>query len=97
MSDIGITPLSDRVVIERLDERKTKGGIVIPETSDNKSQKGYVIAVGSGKIENGKVQELSLKVGDKVIFGKYSGTEINISGKDYLVMREDDVIAVLEE
>ncbi|MEK7680194.1 MAG: co-chaperone GroES [Deltaproteobacteria bacterium] len=97
MNKLDVRPLADRVIIERMDERKTKGGIVIPETSDNKSQKGRVVAVGPGKIEDGILQKLSLGIGDKVIFGKYAGTEVNITGKDYLIMREDDVIAVLED
>ena len=97
MNKLDVRPLADRVIIESMDERKTKGGIVIPETSDNKSQKGRVVAVGPGKIEDGILQKLSLGIGDKVIFGKYAGTEVNITGKDYLIMREDDVIAVLED
>ncbi len=97
MSNVDVRPLSDRVIIERFEERKTKGGIVIPETSDNKSQKGLVVAVGPGKIEDGNLQKLTLNVGDRVIFGKYSGTEVTIGGKEYLIMREDDVIGVIEE
>lgn len=97
MSKLDVRPLADRVIIERIDEKKTKGGIVIPETSDNKSQKGSVVAVGPGKIEDEVLQKVTLSVGDKVIFGKYAGTEVNIAGKDYLIMREDDVIAVLED
>ncbi len=95
MANINIRPLSDRVVIDRIEERKTESGIVIPETALDKSQKGIVVAVGPGKVDDGKLQPISLKVGDKVIFGKYSGTEINIFGKDYLIMREDDIMGVI--
>ena len=93
--NIGIRPLSNRVVIKRVEERTTEGGIVIPETSGDKSQRGIVVAVGPGKFENGKLQKLSLKCNDNIIFGKYSGTEITIKGKDYLVIKEDDVIAII--
>ncbi len=95
MANINIRPLSDRVVVDRIEERKTESGIVIPETALDKSQKGIVVAVGPGKVDDGKLQPISLKVGDKVIFGKYSGTEINIFGKDYLIMREDDIMGVI--
>jgi len=94
--NIGIHPLADRVVIKRLEERTTEGGIVIPDTAGDKSQKGIVMAVGPGKYEDGKLQKLSLKCNDKVIFGKYAGTEITIKGKDYIVMKEDDVIAIVD-
>jgi len=93
-----IRPLYDRVVIKRLDdERKTPGGIVIPDTAAEKPIRGEVFAVGEGKIlDNGQRQKPSVKVGDKVIFGKYSGTEIKIDGKDYVVMREDDLMCIVE-
>jgi len=93
-----IRPLHDRVVIKRLEEERTSpGGIVIPDTATEKPIKGEVIAVGKGKIlENGDVRPLDLKVGDRVLFGKYSGTEVKVDGQDVLVMREDDVMAVLE-
>ncbi len=94
--NIGIRPLFDRVVIKRVEERTTEGGIVIPETAGDKSQKGLVVAVGPGKYDNGKLQKLSLKCNDNVIFGKYSGTEITVRGKDYIVMKEDDIIAILD-
>lgn len=97
MSNVDVRPLGDRVLIERLDEKKTKGGIIIPESVDNKSQNGVVLAVGPGKIQDGNLIKVTLNVGDKVIFGKYAGTEVSIMGKDYLVMREDDVIGVIEE
>ncbi|HHB12770.1 MAG TPA: co-chaperone GroES [Chromatiales bacterium] len=94
-----IRPLHDRVVIKRMEEeRTTPGGIVIPDTAAEKPIKGEVIAVGNGKIlENGEVRPLDVKVGDKVLFGKYSGTEVKVEGEDLLVMREDDIMAVIEE
>lgn len=95
-NDVGIHPLSDRVVIKRVDERTTEGGIVIPETVTDKSQRGVVIAVGPGKNVDGKIQKMSLKCNDHVIFGKYSGTDITIKGKDYLIVKEDDVIAIVD-
>lgn len=93
-----IRPLHDRVVIKRLEEERTSpGGIVIPDTATEKPIKGEVLAVGNGKIlENGEVRPLDLKVGDRVLFGKYSGTEVKVDNQDVLVMREDDVMAVLE-
>ncbi|KPK59947.1 MAG: molecular chaperone GroES [Gammaproteobacteria bacterium SG8_31] len=93
-----IRPLHDRVVIKRMEEERTSpGGIVIPDTATEKPIKGEVIAVGKGKIlENGDVRPLDLKTGDKVLFGKYSGTEVKVEGEDFLVMREDDVMAVIE-
>lgn len=93
-----IRPLHDRVIIKRMEEeRTTPGGIVIPDTAAEKPIKGEVIAVGKGKIlENGDVRALDLKAGDKVLFGKYSGTEVKVEGEDYLVMKEDDVMAVIE-
>ncbi|MDP2763152.1 MAG: co-chaperone GroES [Enterobacteriaceae bacterium] len=96
MNNVGIRPLSDRVVIKRVEKRTTDGGIIIPETSNDKSQKGIVIAIGPGKVDNGKLQPLSLKCNDNVIFGKYSGTEITIKGQDYLIMKEEDVIGIIE-
>ena len=93
-----IRPLHDRVIVRRLEEeRKTAGGIVIPDSATEKPIRGEVIAVGHGKIlDNGEVRALDLKVGDKVLFGKYSGTEVKVEGEDLLVMREDDIMAVLE-
>jgi chaperonin GroES len=94
-----IRPLHDRVVVRRLEEdRKTAGGIVIPDTAAEKPVRGEVIAVGNGKIlDNGDVRSLDVKVGNKVLFGKYSGTEVKVEGEDLVVMREDDIMAVLED
>ena len=93
-----LRPLHDRVVIRRTEEERTSpGGIVIPDTATEKPIKGEVIAVGKGKIlENGEIRALDLKKGDKVLFGKYSGTEVKVDGEDLLVMREDDIMAVIE-
>lgn len=93
-----IRPLHDRAVIRRTEEeRTTAGGIVIPDSAAEKPVKGEVIAVGNGKLlENGEVRPLDIKVGDKVLFGKYAGTEVKIEGEELLVMREDDVMAVIE-
>lgn len=95
---MNIRPLHDRVVLRRLEEeRTTAGGIVIPDTAAEKPVRGEVVAVGKGKIlENGEVRALDVKVGDKVLFGKYSGTEIKVDGKELLVMREDEIVAVIE-
>ena len=93
-----IRPLHDRVIIKRTEEERTSpGGIVIPDSATEKPIKGKVIAVGKGRIlENGSVRALDLKVGDKVLFGKYSGTEVKVDGEDLLVMKEDDIMAVIE-
>jgi chaperonin GroES len=94
-----IRPLHDRVIIRRLeDERKTAGGIVIPDSAAEKPVRGEIVAVGNGKIlDNGDVRHLDVKVGNKVLFGKYSGTEVKVEGEDLVVMREDDIMAVLED
>jgi chaperonin GroES len=94
-----IRPLHDRVIIRRLeDERKTAGGIVIPDSAAEKPVRGEIVAVGNGKIlDNGDVRALDVKVGNKVLFGKYSGTEVKVDGEDLVVMREDDIMAVLED
>ena len=96
---MNIRPLHDRVVVKRWEEDKTSpGGIVIPDTAAEKPIKGEVIAAGNGKIlENGQVRALDVKVGDKVLFGKYSGTEVKVEGTEYLVMREDDIMGVIED
>ena len=90
-------PLGDRVLVKRVEEEeKTKGGIIIPDTAKEKPQEGEVIAVGNGKIlENGTKLALDVKVGDKILFGKYSGTDIKIDGEEVLILREDEVLAVL--
>ncbi len=93
-----IRPLQDRVIVRRLEEEeKTKGGIIIPDTAKEKPQEGKVIAVGKGKVtEDGKVIPLDVKPGDKILFGKYSGTEIKIEGEEHLIMREEDILGVIE-
>ncbi|HEV2556988.1 MAG TPA: co-chaperone GroES [Microvirga sp.] len=92
-------PLHDRVVVRRLDaEEKTAGGIIIPDTAKEKPQQGEVIAVGPGaRDESGKLQPLDVKPGDRVLFGKWSGTEVKIGGEDLLIMKESDIMGVLEE
>ncbi|GAN34310.1 MAG: co-chaperone GroES [Candidatus Brocadia sp. AMX2] len=93
-----IRPLDDRVVIEPMEaEEKTPGGIVLPDTAKEKPMKGKIIAVGDGKmLESGKRAELLVKKGDKVLYGKYAGTEVTLDGKEYLVMRESDILAKIE-
>ena len=93
-----IKPLHDRAVIRRLEDQRTSpGGIVIPDSAAEKPVRGEVIAVGKGKIlENGDVRPMDVKVGDKVLFGKYAGTEIKVNGEELVVMREDDIMAVIE-
>jgi chaperonin GroES len=93
-----IRPLHDRIIVKRLEEERTSaGGIIIPDTAAEKPIQGKVVAVGKGKIlENGTVRPLDVKVGDKVLFGKYGGTEVKVEGEDLLVMREEDVMAVIE-
>jgi chaperonin GroES len=94
-----IRPLHDRILIKRLEEEeKSKGGIIIPDTAKEKPQHGKVIAVGKGKIlENGKVLPPDVKAGDKVLFGKYAGNEVKIDGEEHLLMRENDILAVVQE
>jgi len=93
-----IRPLHDRVIVKRVDEEeKTKGGIIIPDTAKEKPVEGEVVAVGDGKVaDDGKKIPLEVKAGDKVLFGKYAGTEIQIEGEENLIMREDDIIAIVE-
>ena len=95
---MALRPLHDRVIIKRLEEEKiSAGGIVIPDSAAEKPIRGEVIAAGTGKIlEDGKVRPIAVKVGDKVLFGKYSGTEIKVEGEELLVMREEDIVAVIE-
>ncbi len=95
---MNLRPLHDRVIVKRMEEERTSpGGIVIPDSAAEKPIRGEVIAVGNGKIlENGEVRALDVKAGDKVLFGKYSGTEVKVDGNDVLVMREDDIMAIIE-
>ena len=95
---MGIRPLQDRLIVKRLDEEeKTAGGIIIPDSAKEKPQEGKVIAVGKGKVgEDGKAHPLDVKKGDKILFSKYAGTEVNIEGEEHLIIREDDVLGVVE-
>ena len=97
MSQLNIKPLNDRIIVKRLEgEEKTKGGLIIPDTAKEKPQRGQVVAAGKGRVnDDGKVQALEVKPGDKVLFGKYAGTEFKMSGEEYLMMREEDVFGVL--
>ncbi|MBT0665039.1 co-chaperone GroES [Geobacter pelophilus] len=93
-----LRPLQDRIIVKRLEEEsKTAGGIFIPETAKEKPQKGEVVAVGNGKkTEDGKIIPVDVKTGDKVLFGKYAGTEIKVDGEEFLIMREDDILGIME-
>ena len=93
-----VRPLHDRVLVKRfLEEEKSKGGIIIPDTAKEKPIQGEIIAVGTGRVaEDGKVRPLEVKKGDKVLFGKYSGTEIKIEGAEYLMMREEDILGIIQ-
>lgn len=97
MAKIKIRPLQDRVIVRRLtEEEKTAGGIIIPDTAKEKPQEGEVVAVGNGKVlDSGKLQAPEVKPGDKILFSKYSGTEVKIEGEEYLVIREEDVLGVI--
>ena len=94
-----IRPLQDRIIVKRIaEEEKSKGGIIIPDTAKEKPQEGKVVAVGKGKLnDDGKVTPLDVKVNDRILFGKYSGTEINIDGDEHLIMREEDILGVIEK
>jgi chaperonin GroES len=94
-----IQPLHDRVLIKRIEEQETvRGGIIIPDTAKEKSQEGEVVAVGTGKtLENGSITPLEVKKGDRILFGKYSGTEIKVEAQDYLILREDEIIGILTQ
>ncbi|HQP36730.1 MAG TPA: co-chaperone GroES [Polyangiaceae bacterium] len=96
---MNIRPLHDRVLVKRLqEEEKTKGGIIIPDTAKEKPIEGEIVAVGNGKVlEDGTVRKMELKVGDRVLFGKYSGTEVKLEGDERLILREDDILCVLEK
>ena len=95
---MALRPLHDRILVRRLEEaEQQRGGIIIPDTAKEKPQQATVLAVGSGRItDDGKVQPLDVKAGDKVVFGKYAGTEVKIDGEELLIIREDDVLGVLE-
>ncbi len=95
---MNIRPLHDRVIVRRLEEeRKSAGGIVIPDTAKEKPIQGEIVAVGKGKIlENGEIRPLDVKVGDKILFGKYAGTEVKVGAEELLVMREEDVVAIID-
>ena len=94
-----IRPLQDRVIVKRVvEEEKTKGGIIIPDAAKEKPQEGKVIAVGKGKVgDDGKLIPLDVKAGDRILFGKYSGTEVKVDGEEHLIMREDDILGVIEK
>lgn len=94
-----IRPLQDRILVKRTEEEEVvKGGIIIPDTAKEKPQEGKVIAVGNGKVlENGQKIPLDVKVGDRILFGKYSGSEVKLDGEEYLIMREDDVLGIIEK
>ena len=95
---MSIRPLHDRVIVKRVEEEKSKGSIIIPDSAKEKPIEGRVVAVGDGKIlENGTKVPLNVKKGDKVLFGKYAGTEINIEGEEHLIMREDDILGIIEK
>ena len=97
MATITIQPLADRVLVKRLDEEEEQkvGGIIIPDTAKEKPQEAEIVAVGPGRLEDGKHIPLEVKEGDKVLIGKYSGTEVKIEGEEYLIMREDDILAIV--
>ena len=95
-TDIKVKPLADRVVVKAIeDNEQMRGGLYIPDTAKEKPQQGEVVAVGPGRVEDGKRVEMELKVGDKVLYGKYSGTEVNLDGEQYLILRESDVLAIV--
>ena len=98
MATTSIRPLADRILVKRLEEEDEQkvGGIIIPDTAKEKPQEAEVVAVGPGRLENGERIALELKEGDKVLIGKYSGTEVKLEGEEYLIMREEDVLAVVE-
>jgi chaperonin GroES len=95
-TDIKVKPLADRVVVKALEEaEQMRGGLYIPDTAKEKPQQGEVVAVGSGRVEDGKTVPMELKVGDKILYGKYSGTEVTIEDQPYLILRESDVLAIV--
>lgn len=93
-----VTPLYDRLLVKRFsEEEKTKGGIIVPDTAKEKPAQGEIVSAGSGRVaEDGKVTPLTVKKGDKVLFGKYSGTEVKLEGEEYLIMREDDILGIIQ-
>jgi chaperonin GroES len=96
---VKIRPLQDRVIVQRIEEEeKTKGGLIIPDTAKEKPQEGKIVAVGKGKLNDEcKITPLDVKVNDRVLFGKYAGTEINIDGEEHLIMREEDILGIIEK
>jgi len=96
---VKIRPLQDRVIVKRIaEEEKSKGGIFIPDTAKEKPQEGKVVAVGKGKVnDDGRITPLDVKVNDRILFGKYSGTEINVDDEEHLIMREDDILGIIEK
>ena len=94
---IKVRPLHDRVIVKRIEEEeKSKGGIIIPDTAKEKPQEGRIISTGPGRIEDGKIIPLDVKAGDRIMFSKFAGTEINLNGQEHLIMREDDILGVIE-
>lgn len=96
-AEIGVRPLHDRVLVRRVpEEQKTAGGIIIPDTAKEKPQRGEIVATGKGRVtEDGKITPLDVKVGDRILFGKYSGTELKLNGEEYLMMREEDILGIM--
>ena len=96
-AEIGVRPLHDRVLVRRMaEETKTAGGLFIPDSAKEKPQKGEIVAAGKGRVtEDGKVTPLDVKIGDKILFGKYSGTELKLNGEEYLMMREEDILGIM--
>lgn len=97
-TDVSIRPLRDRILVKRVEaETKTKGGIIVPDTAKEKPQEGKVVAIGTGRIDdNGKKIDLNVKVGDRILFGSYAGSEVKIAGNEFLIMREEEVFGVIE-
>ena len=95
---MALQPLGDRIVVKQLEaEEKTKGGLVLPDTAKEKPQEGKIISVGSGRLlEDGSVKKLEVKPGNRILYGKYAGTEVRVNGEDYLILKEEDVLAVVE-
>jgi chaperonin GroES len=96
-AEVGVRPLHDRVLVRRTpEETKTAGGIIIPDTAKEKPQRGEIVATGKGRVtEDGKVTPLDVKIGDKILFGKYSGTELKLNGEEYLMMKEEDILGIM--